>query len=84
MDPHNYVSPNLSEPFELTPFTPDEYFQILSQIKLTKEEKNCVLIKLSKTNRDRLSLVISDMINRSKAVGAFPESLILARVIPVF
>ena len=49
---------------EFKPFTLLEVFAIIEQLKVTKQDKNSVPIRLVKANNDFLSVTISRMINQ--------------------
>ena len=56
---------------------------VIRNLKDSKTDKNSAPTKLIKVNSDILSIVISDMINLSMCEGIFPDSLKVARIIPV-
>ena len=64
--------------------TLSEIEYIISNLKLTKQVKDHVPIRLLIENRNLLSSVICDMVNRSMMEGRFPDSLKIAKIIPVY
>ena len=83
IDPLNFLNFECTSPFTLEPCTPRECFSILVNLKNTKQDKDCVPISLLKPNSDILSIVISDIINQCMRVGRFPDSLKIAKIIPI-
>ena len=57
---------------------------MISNLKITKEDKNSVPIRLVIANKEILSHIICRMLNVSMANGFFPKSLKIAKIIPIF
>ena len=66
-----------------TPCDPIEVKNIIENLKITKENKNSMPIRLLKDNKNVLAVVISHMINQSLRMGIFPNSLKRGVVIPI-
>ena len=83
-DPISYLAPRLNETLELTPCTPEEVSNIIFLLKITKQGKNCIPIRILKANRGIISPVICNLINTCMREGSFPDSLKIAKVLPIF
>ena len=84
-DPTNYISSNSLYPgLTMDNCTPLECSEIISKLKITKEEKDCVPVKLMVANRNVLAPIVSELINRSMTEGIFPETLKKASIIPIY
>ena len=84
IDPTSFISVNLQSYLsEFQPCTPFEVSSIISNLKITKENKNSVPINLIIVNKDLLSVVISNMINHAMTQCVFPDCLKVARIVPV-
>ena len=84
IDPLSYVSNSISSSLFLRPSDPYECASIIRDIKVTKQGKDEVPIKLFIENRSFLSVIVSQMINQSMCLGIFPESLKFAYLTPIF
>ena len=84
LDPLQFVNIDLnSHLFDFEPCTPDEVSSIISNMKITKQNKNSIPIRLFVANRDILSVGICDLINQSLSMGVFPNILKVAKIIPI-
>ena len=84
-DPTSFISVNLQSVLsEFEQCTPLEVCSIISNLKITKESKNSIPIQLIISNKETLSVVISDMVNRSIRDCIFPNSLKISRVVPIY
>ena len=85
LNPLQFINIDLNSSLEnFEPCTPTEVSSIMENLKITKQDKNSVPIKLMLANRDVLSIVISDMINQAMRDGVFPSSLKIAKTIPIY
>ena len=85
MDPLQFVNPNVTSVLEnFSNCTPIEISTIIKDLKITREGKNSIPIKLLKANRSVLSVVISHMINQAFLIGTFPKSLKIGTIVPIF
>ena len=85
LNPLQFINIELNSSLEnFEPCTPTEVSSIMEKLKITKQDKNSVPIKLMLANRDVLSIVISDMINQAMRDGMFPSSLKIAKIIPIY
>ena len=85
IDPLYYVNPNIASTLnELTPCNPIEVATIINDLKITRENKNSIPIRLLKANKNVLSVVISHMINLTFTLGTFPSSLKFGIISPIF
>ena len=75
---------NLVEPSILSLSTPLEVSNIISNLKISKQDKNCIPIRLLIANRDILSTIISHILNLCMNAKFFPDFLKIAKIIPVF
>ena len=84
IDPTSLI-PNV--PHRLSHFElciPSEVSDIIMNLKLTKQNRDSVSIRLIKDNVDTIAPVVSDLINQSLVEGVFPDCLKLAEIIPIF
>ena len=84
-DPLHFVNPSVEN--VLNSFTPCNSIEvkiIIENLKITKENKNSMPIRLLKDNKNVLSVVISHMINQSLRMGIFPSSLKRGVITPIF
>ena len=85
LDPLHFVNSNVVNTLHnLSPCTPLEISDIINNLKITRENKNSIPIKLLKANKDVLSVVISHMINQAFTLGVFPRSLKSGIIVPIF
>ena len=84
IDPLSYINNDIvSTLSNFEPCTPVEISNLLKNLKNTKQNKNSVPIKLVISNRDLICPFICNLINHSMNQGVFPESLKLAKIIPI-
>ena len=81
--PLQYVKRN-AKSFFLSDVTPVEVEKIISNLKLTRTNRDSVSVKLLKRARCILSAPISMLINWFFKGGVFPSILKLAEVVPIF
>ena len=85
LDPLHFINPNLVSTLNnLSPCNPIEVGLIINNLKITRENKNSIPIRLLKANKDVLSVVICHMINQSFTMGTFPSSLKLGIISPIY
>ena len=85
LNPLHFINTDLNSSLvNFEPCTPIEVSSIMGNLKITKQDKNSVPIRLMLANRDVLSIVISDMINQAMRDGMFPSSLKIAKIIPIY
>ena len=85
LDPLHFVNPNVVTTLDnLSPCNPLEISDIIKKMKITRENKNSVPIKLLQANKEVLSVVISHMINQAFTSGIFPRSLKSGIITPIF
>jgi hypothetical protein len=82
-DPLEYVT-NTVNSFALLPTDPTEILQIIGSFKSKGSNLDTIPSFVFKHVASELSSVVSCLINRSFAEGQFPNSLKVARVIPIF
>ena len=82
-DPSSFINCDPSLLFILDPCTPAEVSNIISDMKITKQDKNHVPIRLFIENRIHLSEVICSMVNKSMSLGTFPDPLKIAKIVPI-
>ena len=76
LDPISNVNVNLNTVLlEFEFLTSLEIFSVIEHLKVTKQDKNSVTIRLVKANNDFLSITINRMINQSLSDGVFPDDL---------
>ena len=76
--------PNLKT-FFISPTTPDEIKNIISSIKSSKYVgPNSTPTKILHLIKDKISMPLSELINKSFATGCFPNTCKTANVIPIF
>ena len=84
IDPLTYINNDIvSTLSNFEPCTPTEISHLLENSKPTKQNKNSIPIKLIISNRDLISTSICNLINHSMSQGVFPQSLKLAKIIPI-
>ena len=83
--PLAYLSnPNL-ESFFVSPCAPNEVSTVIQSLKNGKSSgPNSIPIKLLKVLEPHISLTLSSLINESFETSTFPDTLKIAKVIPVF
>ena len=84
----NNISPSSHIPrnphsFNLFPTTPDECAKIICNLKNTKTDVDHIPVAIFKLIHDLISKPISDIINISFSSGVFPQSLKLAKIVPI-
>ena len=84
IDPCNNINFSFHSPFSLSPCFPDEISYIIGNLKVTKENKNSIPIRQLVANKDALSPTICNLVNLSMLGGIFPDSLKIAKIIPIF
>ena len=84
LDPLHYMRNKILSSLSLEPVTPAEVSTIISDLKLTKQHKNNIPVKLIIYFRTVLCVTLCDMINQSFTQGKFPEPLKHALVTPIF
>ena len=76
--------PNTNSMF-LTPTTPDEVLNCINSLKSNKSSgPNSIPFKILHLLKAELSIILSNIINRSFSLGTFPSLLKVAKVIPIF
>ena len=84
IDPVSYIQNDINSYLtEFYPCDPNEVSDIIHNLKPSKVSLNSIPTKLIQGNRDMLSVVICDIINRSFACGVFPDVLKIGTIIPV-
>ena len=85
LDPLHFVNPNIASTLvNFSHCTPTEISDIINNLKITREGKNSVPIKLIKANKSVLSVVICHMINQAFSMGTFPRLLKIGIIVPIF
>ena len=84
IDPLHHIAPWPHEFLELTPCDSVEVTSIISKMKITKNDKDTIPIRLVISNRDILSPIIARLLNACMGVGIFPNCLKSATVLPIF
>lgn len=84
LDPLHYMRNKILSSLSLEPVTPAEVSTIISDLKLTKQHKNNIPVKLIIYFRTVLCVTLCDMINQSFTQGKFPEPLKHALVTPIY
>ena len=84
VDPLDFVDFNVLSPFVLDPCSSLECFTVIRNLKMTKNEKDSIPVKLFIANADILSEVVCGMINLCLTSSIFPNSLKIAKIIPIF
>ena len=71
--------------FFISPTTPDEIKNIINSIKSSKcVGPNSIPTKILHLIKDKISIPLSELINKSFATGCFPNICKTAKVIPIF
>ena len=83
IDPLTYVKPNLTASLHLTPTTADECSDLISELKLTKTDKDSLPVSLLKNNKDILSPILSKIINLCFKYSTFPNTLKYGSIVPI-
>ena len=69
----------------MTPTVPDEIYKLLKVLKLKKSTgHDNVSTYLLKSIDEQVSTPVSILLNKSLETGIFPDSLKLAKVIPIY
>ena len=74
-DPLSFITGNVSSSIFLSPTSPNECATIIGNLKLTKQSKYKIPVKLFISNREFLSVTVSRMVNQSNFLEKFPGSL---------
>ena len=84
VDPLSYINIAIgSTLYNFQPCTSTEVSNILQNMKQSKQNKDSVPIKLLIANRDLISTYICHLINHSMVHGVFPDSLKIAKIVPI-
>ena len=71
--------------FFISPTTPDEIKNIINSIKISKcVAPNSIPTKILHLIKDKISIPLSELINKSFATGCFPNIYKTAKLIPIF
>ena len=68
----------------LQPVTPNECELYIKKLPNTRQDKDCISIKILKENSSIICEVFSEIINASFLSGVFPNRLKVATVVPIF
>ena len=82
--PVTHVEANVQSSLFLRPVTSQEISQIINNLKNTCTDISSIPIKILKLIKEIVALPLSKIINRSLECGVFPDSLKIAKVIPIF
>ena len=82
--PYSFVKLNTLPPLIFSPATLEECKQIISSLKESKQDINCISVKLFKDYHHYFLKAICNMVNLSLHTGKFPNCLKHAIVIPIF
>ena len=82
-NPLDYITGTFNTSFFLAPVTPDECSSIIGSLKITKQDKNKIPVRLIISNRNFISPIVSNIINESMSQAIFPDSLKLAVITPI-
>ena len=90
----SHIEPNLLHPvlsvernphsFYFEPVTPAECSEYVKNLKLTKQDINCIPVHLLKYFCNTFSFVLADLVNKSFDEGVFPKCLKRAIVLPIY
>ena len=84
IDPLSYVPLSVQGSLFLYPVTAFECSTIIKNLKLTKQNIDCIPVELMKLFHSIIADVLSDIINTSFLSGVFPQSQKHAIVVPIF
>ena len=81
----DYLKQPNPKTFFISPTTPDEIKDIINSIKSSKcVGPNSIPTKIVHLIKDKISIPLSELINKSFATGCFPNICKTAKVIPIF
>ena len=66
------------------PCTSMEVLSLISSIKITKQIKDSVPVRLLVANKDIISIPLSRLFSQCMLNGIFPDSYKIGRIIPIF
>ena len=84
MDPLEYINVQIESMIhQYDPCTSMEILSIISSIKITKQSKNSVPVRLLVANKDIISIPLSHLFNQCMLNGIFPDSYKIGRIVPI-
>ena len=84
LSPLEFLSNSINQSLFLSPVSEQECQNLISNLKNTKTELNCLLVKVFKSISCLITYPLAKIINNSFISGTFPDCLKTARITPIF
>lgn len=79
----NYLKGNYLHSFFFTPITSVDISELILSLKNKSSDLSVFPVKVLKRIKDHVAPILSEIINKSLLIGKFPDSLKIARVVPI-